>query len=159
MFDFIDIEASSLHPSNSYPIEIGSSADGGFSFLIKPHESWIDWSNDAEQNIHHISRKSLIESGCEIKQVCIDLNQRLLNKILYSDAYENDQWWIKVLFDKSKIQRQFKVMPLDSLLNNLEISAKKFWNIRQEIADQNQLHRAQYDANLSKKVILKCLGL
>lgn len=159
MFDFIDIEASSLHPSNSYPIEIGSSAVGGFGMLIKPHSNWTDWSDDAERHIHHISRSQLCSEGFDIYSVCNELNKKLVDKVLYSDAYENDQWWLKVLFDKADIHIQFKVMPVNSLLAQLEISSNKFWNLRASMAEHNQLHRAQYDACLSKKVILRCLGL
>lgn len=159
MFDFIDIEASSLHPVNSYPIEIGCSASSGFSYLILPLPHWNDWSNDAELHIHNISKDMLHKHAISCFEVCQNLNSNLNSGIYYSDAYENDCFWINKLFKESNAVMSFKLKPVNELLQQLEISQMKFWKVRNELIDEKQHHRALYDANLSKRAILKCLGM
>lgn len=159
MFDFIDIEASSLHPVDSYPIEVGCSISYGFSYLIRPMHNWHDWDDNAESHIHNISRKMLHKHGICPYNVCNLLNERLNAGVYYSDAYENDSFWINKLFKDSSLDMSFKLKPVNQLLEQLEISQIRFWKIRNELVDEKQHHRALYDANLSKRSILKCLGM
>lgn len=159
MFDFIDIEASSLHPVDSYPIEIGCSISSGFSYLISPLPNWNDWDDNAESHIHNISREMLHKQGIYSYDICCILNERLNNGIYYSDAYENDSFWINKLFKDSSLDMSFKLKPVNQLLDQLDISKIKFWKIRNGLLDEKQHHRALYDANLSKRSILKCLGM
>jgi DNA polymerase III epsilon subunit-like protein len=57
---FLDFEASSIS-NKSYPIEVGwVFEDGsGEDFLIRPEQSWTDWSANA-QAIHGITKMMLL---------------------------------------------------------------------------------------------------
>ena len=115
----IDVEASGLH-QDSYPIEIAwqdsKKPDNFDSFLIIPADYWIHWDDYAENEIHHISRELLFDSGITVNKACERLNSALINQVIYSDAVEYDQRWIMRLFDETEIKPSFSFGSVIDLL-------------------------------------------
>jgi hypothetical protein len=99
MILFVDFEASSLSP-HSYPIEIGWCDDtgAGEAYLIRPAESWKDWSV-ASQGIHGISQEQLHQDGVPHQ----DVARRVMEVVnwpgirMVSDAPTFDQVWLNKL--------------------------------------------------------------
>lgn len=105
-----DIEASGLHPE-SYPIEIAwqdsNDPESYDEFFIKPASGWTHWDDYAETEIHHISRKTIIESGISISEACSRLNTALEGKTIYSDAIDFDKRWMMRLFNQADLEPLF----------------------------------------------------
>jgi len=115
----VDVEASGLH-QHSYPIEIAwqdSKKPENFdSFLIVPLAHWCHWDDYAENEIHHISRELLFNSGITVNEACERLNSALINEVIYSDAIEYDQRWVMRLFDEAEIKPTFNFGSVMDLL-------------------------------------------
>ncbi|MBL8670747.1 MAG: hypothetical protein JNK11_08865 [Alphaproteobacteria bacterium] len=97
----IDIEASSLHPDRSYPIEVGWGVIGErapTSCLVCPEPEWIDW-DPASQEVHKIRRVTLLEQGLPPREVCARLLHDVAKVPLFSDAHEVDHIWLWRLFE------------------------------------------------------------
>lgn len=105
-----DIEASGLS-RESYPIEIAwqdsANSENFDSFLINPADAWRHWDEYAENEIHHISRDTLLLKGISIIEACARLNKQLFGKTIYSDAIEHDQRWMLKLFNEAGINPDF----------------------------------------------------
>jgi hypothetical protein len=105
-----DIEASGLS-RESYPIEIAwqdsANSENFDSFLINPADAWHHWDEYAENEIHHISRDTLLLKGISIIDACARLNKQLFGKTIYSDAIEHDQRWMLKLFNEAGINPEF----------------------------------------------------
>ena len=99
---FIDFEASSLSP-DSYPIEVawGSCDSDLRSYLIDPSgvDSWVEWDEFAEAEIHRISRSMLFSEGVPTHTVARALSESIGGTVVYSDAPEFDTFWMERLFD------------------------------------------------------------
>jgi len=125
----IDFEASSLSgigvdvPAHemSYPIEAGLSYPNGRteSFFIKPAQGWTDWSDDAEDYIHHISRDTLQAQGRDIRAVAEWLNENLAGKIVINDgpSAKADNYWCARLFEAAGLECQFKIVNVFEILD------------------------------------------
>ena len=158
----IDIEASGLDPDHSYPIEIGiyntNQPDSSFSFLIKPHDSWIYWDEFAEE-IHGISIAELIDYGISPANACDRLNF-YVNKMssdkpcVISDAPDFDYMWLKCLFLSADIRMQFKVAGIDSILE-----PNRQANLYAELERQDMPHRALADARIIGDILRGYLPL
>jgi len=147
--NIIDIEASGLH-IDSYPIEIAVSISGIYgSWLIKPCTQWTHWSESAEA-IHGISREQLFEEGEEIQAVTNTLGQSLeaANGIIYSDAPEWDEDWLKTLYHAAGQELPVKVASIFELLTADQKG--KFHESKSMLrkSGQYQLHRALDDVKL-----------
>jgi hypothetical protein len=143
---FIDFEASSLDLISSYPIEAGLCLDGKYlhSWLIKPCETWLDWSESAEQ-IHGIERDELTQNGEDVVTVARALN-RLLPKQVFCDAFTFDSFWLHRLFHAADIEPEFQLESVSVLLNRRQV---KLWpDARQQVISELGLpvHRAENDA-------------
>lgn len=145
----IDIEASGFG-LKSYPIEIAwRSEDGGFdSFLIIPHEKWTFWSEDAEKNVHHISRDSLYKEGISIEEACKRLNKMLRGKTLYSDNARFDEMWIEDLFHFStlSIRPSFNIKQINSIYCHMG-SKEKVQEFKGYLGQTIANHRALDDCD------------
>lgn len=108
MMLFMDFEASSLLPG-SFPLEVALvDQDGqGETYLIKPHEDWLDraagnpgWSLTSEA-LHGISLKRPISEGVPADRVARRAANVLgrANVMACSDNPGFDGGWLETLFD------------------------------------------------------------
>lgn len=150
----IDIEASGFG-SSSYPIEIGVVlADGErYCSIIKPDQSWVHWSLDAEV-IHGLTRPILESQGHSISKVASELNRLLSGETIYSDGWVVDKPWLISLFDKAGVGMDFRISSLESILQAEQI---EYWDqTKIQLANQHQIirHRASNDAWLIQKTFI-----
>ncbi|MFV1872761.1 MAG: hypothetical protein ACMZ64_05480 [Oleiphilus sp.] len=138
-----DIEASGLS-NESYPIEIAwqdSDNPKDFdSFLIKPAETWSHWDNVAEKHVHHITREVLFDSGVTAKDACERLNEKLLGRMIYSDAITYDQKWIYKLFFDSCIIPNFRLGSIYDVIDSRSLEL-----LERSIENEYVAHRALSD--------------
>jgi len=144
----IDIEASGFGV-HSYPIEVGVVKASGerFCCLIKPTSLWQHWDPQA-QRLHRISREMLLRIGQDVQAVCHQLNAFMSNETAYSDGWVVDQPWLIKLFDAAQISMQFRLSPLENILNEGQMA---LWQHTKDslLAKQAQArHRASFDAAL-----------
>lgn len=150
MLNFLDIEASGFG-RGSYPIEIGIATSEGRShcFLIKPAEAWQHWDDSAE-SVHGISRQLLLDKGLSPHQVAHQLNQLLVGRTLYTDAWGYDSPWMMRLYDAAHCWPSFKI---ESLLTLLTEKQRNQWhNARKQAFDKlaQPRHRASVDARAAQ---------
>lgn len=135
---FVDFEASGIAP-DSYPIEIAVvSAADHYHALIRPVYYWTHWSWDA-QDMHGISRESLVAEGREPALIAADLNTRFRGETLCSDSPQ-DGFWLDTLYEAAGFEPLFKVAPLESLVGRSEAA-----EIYRRIPSKHA-HRALADA-------------
>ena len=144
----LDIEASGFG-RGSYPIEVGYVLPDGASYcaLIRPAAHWTHWDPAAEQ-IHHITRDTLLRHGRSAHDVARQLNERLQGLTLYSDAWAHDYPWLAALFDEAGLVPHFRLDNLRALLSDSEV---RDWHptLRQVTVESAlQRHRASSDARL-----------
>ncbi|WP_337955906.1 hypothetical protein [Marinobacter psychrophilus] len=114
------------------------------SWLIKPCEAWLDWSESAEQ-IHGIERDELTQNGNDVLTVALALN-RLLPEQVFCDALTFDSFWLHRLFRAAGIEPKFQLESVSVLLNSRQV---KLWpDARQHVISELGLpvHRAENDA-------------
>jgi hypothetical protein len=114
----VDIEASGLH-FDSYPIEIALRiCHKTYTWLIKPENDWHYWSKEAEY-LHGISLNYLSNHGISVYKVANKINSCLSKTtgIIYSDAAEWDNDWMKILFHAAGISPCFTILPIQDLMN------------------------------------------
>ncbi len=149
MPNFIDIEASGLH-FDAWPIEIAASCGPDIrSWLIRPEPNWLHWSASAEQ-LHGISRVMLTQQGVPAKEVARQLGDFLADSdgLIYSDAVAWDEDWVNTLFHASGEIRQFHLLPLEDLFDEVEFAL--FHANRQALRESGKyrVHRATQDVML-----------
>lgn len=142
----IDIEASGFG-FDSYPIEVGVVLANGQKYcaLIKPASDWSYWDVQAEQ-VHGLSRETLISSGKPISLVASELNDFLAGKTVYSDGWVVDKPWLSRLFYQCGVQPGFYLSALEMILKEAQMD---IWSQtkRQVIQDLALMrHRASTDA-------------
>lgn len=146
--NIIDVEASGFG-SSSYPIEVGVINQYGEKFcsLIKPEADWQHWDQQAE-SLHGISRNVLFDKGLPITQLCQELNQFLQHQVVYSDGWVVDQPWLIKLFSDAQMPMQFKISPLEMILNEAQMNV--WHDIKDEVCKKMSIrrHRASCDAAL-----------
>tara|TARA_R110000824_G_scaffold399764_1_gene605682 strand:+ start:2067 stop:2558 length:492 start_codon:yes stop_codon:yes gene_type:complete len=142
---FVDIEASGLDQTNSYPIEIGWSDTLGNqdNFLIKPLASWSYWDPNA-QLIHSISREELLSDGLSVKEAAMRLNSSLGGETVYCDALDFDGFWLKRLFKAAEMEMTFTLVDVFNLY--AEMSKEEFLIMQRYLNDNPASHRALADA-------------
>lgn len=151
MLSFIDVEASGLG-SGSYPIEVGVALEDGTTHctLICPPSSWTHWDESAEQ-LHGISRESLLLSGRSPIDVAMMLNELLGERVIYSDAWGNDACWLARLFDEAGVTQRFRI---DSIVSAMNCDQLGLWSYAKEQAERQlflRRHRASNDARILHK--------
>jgi len=155
----IDIEASGLG-SNSYPIEIGLALEPGqhYCTLIKPVDRWVHWDSQAE-SIHKISRENIIKYGHLVIEVALELNRRLANMTVYSDAWGLDNSWIVELYAAAGVDKTFTVSSLEMILTEQQID---LWRETRDavVSDLKvERHRASNDAWIIQETYIRTRAL
>jgi uncharacterized protein YecA (UPF0149 family) len=118
-----------------------------FCCLIKPISLWQHWDPQA-QRLHRISRDMLLRIGQDVHAVCRQLNAFMTNETAYSDGWVVDHPWLIKLFDAAQIPMQFRLSPLENILNEGQMA---LWQHTKDalLAKQAQArHRASFDAAL-----------
>jgi len=102
---FLDFEASSL-AKKSYPIEVAWVFEDGTeeSHLILPAPGWEDWDAAAEQ-IHHISRATLLTQGIAHDVLARRMVDRLSGHDLSASAPSWDGKWLSLLLRAAGLPR------------------------------------------------------
>jgi len=153
----IDLEASGFG-RGSYPIEVGVALEDGSTrcFLIRPAPGWTHWDPEAEA-MHGITRDLLMSHGRSANEVAEQLNELLLYKMVYSDAWGHDQSWLALLFDTAGLPRRFRVESLRCLLQEDHLD---YWHTEKAAALRglkNVRHRASNDALVLQRTLLGTL--
>lgn len=143
---FIDFEASSLDLIASYPIEVGVCLPDGnlYSWLIRPHGLWQDWS-DSAQDIHGIPRDTLEQEGYPVEDVALALNE-MLDGAVFCDAWTFDSFWLHRLYKAARMRPSFQLESISLLLDSVQV---QHWpDTRQQVITSLGLpvHRAANDA-------------
>lgn len=114
----LDIEASGFG-RHSYPIEIGYVLPDGRSrcTLIRPPAHWTHWDSSAEQ-VHHISRDTLLRHGRPAGEVARMLNTDLAGRTVYCDGWGHDYPWLAALFEEAGLSPGFKLESVRTLLDD-----------------------------------------
>lgn len=109
---FVDFEASGLDLTHSYPIQVAWSEPAGFveAYYIRPVESWTYWDNQAEVEVHEISRKYLYRAGRDVKWVAQRLNAALAGRVACWDGGQWDRFWCDRLFAAADRERDFDIV-------------------------------------------------
>ena len=151
----IDIEASGFG-GDSYPIEIGLafSAKQRFCRLIRPQADWLHWSEEA-QALHGISRAVLVDKGVNVNRVCLELNQLLDTKTVYSDGWVVDSPWLNRLYESAGISRSFKISALEMILNEHQMALWHPTKDRLFAISTHRRHRASHDAAIIQMTYLE----
>ena len=113
MILFVDFEASSLLPG-SFPIEVAwvDETGQGESYLIRPHEEWLDeaggslgWSA-ASAAVHGIGLETLMTEGVPAERVARRAAEVLCrsNIVACSDNPGFDGGWLETLLDASRLR-------------------------------------------------------
>lgn len=151
----MDIEASGFG-RGSYPIEIGFVLPDGQSdcMLIHPVPEWQHWDPAAEQ-LHHISRETLMIHGRPVADVAERLNARLAGMTMYSDGWGNDFTWLSTLFDAAARRPAFRLESLMKLLDDREL--ERWDRVKEAVFHEatQQRHRASADARLLQATVAR----
>ncbi|WP_446808422.1 hypothetical protein ACH50O_14110 [Methylomonas sp. 2BW1-5-20] len=142
----IDFEASGFG-FDSYPIEVGVVLGSGQKYcaLIKPASNWLYWDAQAEQ-VHGLSRDTLISRGKSIALVAAELNAFLADQTVYSDGWVVDKPWLSRLFYQSGVKPTFYLSALEMILKEAQMD---IWTqTKQQVIQDLALmrHRASTDA-------------
>ena len=144
----LDIEASGFG-RDSYPIEIGYVLPdgGGYCTLVRPEAAWTHWDAEAQQ-LHGISRDTVLLHGRPALEIARHLNQVLRGQTVYTDGWANDYSWIGTLFDVSDLSPAFHIENLRALLTDSD--AARWHQVKDQVAHELNLrrHRASSDARL-----------
>ena len=144
----IDVEASGFG-RGSYPIEVGLAlADGSrHCFLIAPARSWQHWDEEAEK-VHGISRETLLTHGRPIQDVAWRLNELLLRRTVYTDAWAYDMSWLGKLYDVANTHQTFRIADIAELID--EEQRQRWHATKQAVIDTLGIkrHRASGDARI-----------
>jgi len=154
----IDVEASGFGQSG-YPIEIGLAWNRTkrYCSLIVPSNDWTHWDESA-QAVHHITRDTLIRHGKTIRQVAIELNEKLDGCVVYSDGWVVEKPWINKLFWAAGMAKAFFISPLERVLSEKQM---EIWHRTKDriVKDLNLTrHRASTDAFIVQETYMQTLS-
>jgi hypothetical protein len=154
----LDIEASGFGRS-SYPIEVGYVLPDGRSrcTLIRPPAHWTHWDSGAE-NVHHISRDTLLRHGRPATEVARMLNADLGGRTVYCDGWGHDFPWLASLFDEAGLRQAFKLESVRVLLDDDDLA--KLPDLQRQALDELgvERHRASNDARALQLAIDRAAG-
>jgi len=155
----IDVEASGFG-SQSYPIEVGviTASHKTACFLILPCDNWTHWDESAEQ-VHGISRKTLMKHGMPAELVAAALNDLLVGKKAYTDAWSHDLSWLGKLHDAVELPPLYSLDSLRCLMS--EPQANLWHQIKDQVIEDLHLtrHRASSDALILQETFKRTLAL
>lgn len=155
----VDVEASGFG-SHSYPIEIGLALSEGSRYcsLIAPADHWTHWDTGAEK-VHGIPRAVLVSRGKAMEAVARDLNGLLEGQVVYTDGWAVDNPWITRLFSDTRINKTFRVSPLELILKEEQMG---IWHeTKEKIISALNLHRhrASTDAFIIQETFIQTAKL
>lgn len=155
----LDIEASGFGRA-SYPIEIGYVlADGrARCTLIRPPAHWTHWDTAAEQ-VHHISRDTLLRHGRPAADVARMLNQDLAGQTVYCDGWGHDYPWLAALFDEAGLAPSFRLESVRTLLPEAVLA--RLPDLQREVRQELGVgrHRASHDARTLQVALERVVAL
>ena len=154
----LDIEASGFG-RHSYPIEVGYVLPDGRArcTLIRPPGHWTHWDPGAEQ-VHHISRDTLLRHGRPTGEVARMLNDDLAGRTVYCDAWAHDYPWLAALFDEAGLSPDFRLESVRSLLDDAHLVQLPELQ-RQALLELGLTrHRASADARALQLAIERAAG-
>jgi hypothetical protein len=142
----LDIEASGFG-RHSYPIEVGYVLPNGNAkcMLVRPEAAWTHWDLSAEQ-VHRITRTSLLELGRPVHEVASALNRDLAGLTVYCDGWAHDYTWLGALFEAADLSPHFKLQAASQLLNQHQLPQLDDQQRQARAALDLQRHRASSDA-------------
>ena len=96
-----------------------------------------------------------------LKKVCQQLNQFLIEQVVYSDGWMVDDTWLIKLFHAAKVTKQFHVSSLKIILNQTQMSLWYSTKDRLFQKMKEQRHRNSSDAALiqSTFVTTRVIGI
>jgi len=117
---FIDLEASGLHITESYPIQVAwSLADARIEcWLIKPAADWRHWDAEVEL-LHGLCREELVEFGALPDSIAARMNAQLAGQTVFCDGGTWDRFWIRRLFESAGLALRFEVGDVATLWHSL----------------------------------------
>ncbi|PSV00597.1 exonuclease domain-containing protein [Photobacterium kishitanii] len=144
----LDVEASSLNPKISFPIEIAwvSLAGEEDCFLINPESvaNWDDW-DELSQKVHKIKRSELCKNGISATEAVNRLSSQLNGCIVLSDCADNDTSWVDKLFKSVGASRNFSIIDIYDFAINNGMNSRKAGSFFFEKKSENIEHRALPD--------------
>lgn len=146
----LDFEASCLPPhGRSHPIEVAVAGPGGFvrSWLIRPHESWRNWTWTAEaQGVHGLTYEHILREGLPAERVLDELAELVRGREVFADSYF-DATWMRTLEAAAGAPPRVQVQHIEALIERLKIGDD---HVRRALAEVDRLpfgrHRAGADA-------------
>ena len=153
LYDIMDIEASGFG-RGSYPVEIGVCLSNGdsYCFLIHPEPEWQHWTEEGERT-HGIPRDLLFKKGLSPTEVALQLNQLLEGKLLYSDAWGQDQSWLMKLYDAAGLWPNYKLESIRALMDERQLESYHDCFHDAEKSMNLTRHRASSDAKLIQRAL------
>ena len=151
----LDIEASGFG-GRSYPIEVGYVLPDGLArcTLIRPPTHWTHWDPGAEQ-VHHISRETLLRHGRPAGEVARLLNTDLAGLTVYCDGWAHDYPWLAALFDEAGLSPGFRLESVRTLLDEAHLALLPALQ-RQALLELGVVrHRASNDARALQLAIAR----
>lgn len=156
---FYDCEATGI---GGLPIEIGwafadeSTAEiKSESHLVKPSRHWdlaTVWDPNAEA-LHKISRAQLNEQGHLPFDIARRMNRSLPGRELFSDGPDEDERWLRIVFDEAGLDPAFTIRQFRADLLIDQLSARLGWGDAAYKAAKTEAdricpraHRAEADA-------------
>lgn len=120
----LDFEASCLPPhGRSHPIEVAVAGPGGFvrSWIIRPHDSWSDWTWTAEaQALHGLSYEAIVRDGLPVERVLDELTAVVARREVFADSYY-DANWMRTLEIAAGAPPLLRIQHIEALIHRLNI--------------------------------------
>lgn len=155
----LDIEATSLHPTRSYPIEIAWSLPGGKvrSFLVNLRTvlDRMDWCEFSHEK-HGIELDHAMAEGEEPAFIVNQFLEDLGDGLPYSDAPEMDHRWLVQLFKMANQTLPFnQILPVNDLyiaeLRKNGFNYQEASSVAEQIIEEDieihRMHRAAEDVS------------
>jgi hypothetical protein len=155
----LDIEATSLHPTRSYPLEIAWSLPGGKvrSFLVNLRTvlDRMDWCEFSHEK-HGIELDHAMAEGEDPALIVNQFLEDLGDSLPYSDAPEMDHRWLAQLFKMANQPLPFnQILPVNDLyiaeLRKNGFSYQEASSVAEQIIEVDieihRMHRAAEDVS------------
>ena len=105
--------------------------------------------------MHRVSRDILESYGKPIREVALELNERLTGMTVYSDGWVVDHPWMITLFHKAALPMAFSVSALEMILTEQQMD---IWSATRDDVERElglSRHRASHDAKMIQETFLR----